>query len=64
MPGGCCSANERRTVNKYTPKHRETIVAPYRFDGDKAAARRFYEQEMAAAFTEAHRVLKPGAPLV
>jgi putative DNA methylase len=47
-----------------TPKRREAIVAPYRFDGDKAAARRFYEQEMAAAFTEAHRVLKPGAPLV
>lgn len=47
-----------------TPKGREAIVAPYRFDGDRAAARRFYEQEMAAAFVEAHRVLKPGAPLV
>jgi putative DNA methylase len=47
-----------------TPKRREAIVAPYRFDGDKAEARRFYENEMAAAFAEAHRVLKPGAPLV
>ena len=47
-----------------TPKQREAIVAPYRHDGDKAAARAFYEHEMAAAFSEAHRVLKPGAPLV
>jgi len=47
-----------------TPKRREAIMAPYRHSGDKAAARAFYEQEMAAAFAEAHRVLKPGAPLV
>ena len=47
-----------------TPKRRETIVAPYRHDGDKHAARNFYEREMASAFAEAHRVLKPGAPLV
>ncbi len=47
-----------------TPKRREAIMAPYRHSGDKAAAREFYEQEMAAAFGEAHRVLKPGAPLV
>jgi putative DNA methylase len=47
-----------------TPKSREAIVAPYRFDGSKAAARAFYEREMGSAFAEAHRVLKPGAPLV
>jgi putative DNA methylase len=47
-----------------TPKRREAIVAPYRHDGDKKAAREFYEHEMASAFAEAHRVLKPGAPLV
>ena len=47
-----------------TPKRREAIVAPYRHEGDKVAAREFYEREMAAAFREAHRVLKPGAPLV
>lgn len=47
-----------------TPKRREAIVAPYRHDGDKDAARAFYEEQMAAAFAEAHRVLKPGAPLV
>ena len=38
--------------------------ATYRHGGDKSAARAFYEREMAAAFAEAHRVLKPGAPLV
>jgi putative DNA methylase len=47
-----------------TPKQREAIVAPHRHDGDKAAAREFYERTMAGAFAEAHRVLKPGAPLV
>ncbi len=47
-----------------TPKRREAVMAPHRHDGDKRAARRFYEQEMAEAFREAHRVLKPNAPLV
>jgi putative DNA methylase len=47
-----------------TPKQREMIVAPYRHEGGKDAAREFYEHEMATAFSEAHRVLKPGAPLV
>jgi putative DNA methylase len=47
-----------------TPKRREAIVAPHRHHGDKDQARQFYEAEMEAAFREAHRVLKPGAPLV
>lgn len=47
-----------------TPKRREAIVAPHRFGGNKAEARRFYEDEMARAFAEAHRVLKADAPLV
>ena len=47
-----------------TPKRREVIVAPYRHKGDKKQARAFYEAEMEAAFREAHRVLKPEAPLV
>lgn len=55
---------EEHFAGELTPKQREAIVAPYRHDGDKPAARAFYEQEMAAAFAEAHRVLKPGAPLV
>ena len=47
-----------------TPKRREAIMSSYRHSGDKEAARKFYEHAMAAAFAEAHRVLKPGAPLV
>ncbi len=55
---------EEHFAGELTPKKREAIVAPYRHHGDKAEAREFYEHEMAAAFAEAHRVLKPGAPLV
>ena len=47
-----------------TPKRNEAVVAPYRHHGRKGEARAFYEQLMAGAFTEAYRVLKPGAPLV
>ena len=47
-----------------TPKRNEAVVAPYRHHGSKDEARAFYEQMMAGAFAEAHRVLKPGAPLV
>lgn len=55
---------EEHFAGELTPKKREAIVAPYRHHGDKAEARAFYEHEMAAAFAEAHRVLKAGAPLV
>lgn len=51
-------------AGELTPKRREAIVAPYRHCGSKSAARDFYEHEMAIAFAEAHRVLKPGGPLV
>ena len=47
-----------------TPKRNEAVVSPYRHHGSRPKAREFYEQMMAEAFTEAHRVLKPGAPLV
>lgn len=47
-----------------TPKRNEAVVAPYRHHGDKTEARHFYEDLMAQAFVEAHRVLKPDAPLV
>ena len=46
------------------PKRNEAVVAPYRHKGNKAEAREFYEHLMAESFAEAHRVLKPGAPLV
>ena len=47
-----------------TPKKNEAVVAPYRHDGDGDAAREHYEALMAQSFAEAHRVLKPDAPLV
>jgi putative DNA methylase len=47
-----------------TPKRSEAVVAPYRHHGRKDEARGFYERMMAEAFAEAHRVLRPGAPLV
>ncbi|KPM50659.1 hypothetical protein ACG83_39600 [Frankia sp. R43] len=47
-----------------TPKRNEAVVAPYRHQGDRQAARRHYESLMEQAFSEAHRVLKPGAPMV
>jgi len=47
-----------------TPKRNEAVVAPYRHAGNRAAARAFYEDLMLQAFREAHRILKPGAPMV
>ena len=46
------------------PKRNEAVVAPYRHHGDRRKAREFYERLMFESFQEAHRVLKPGAPLV
>ena len=51
-------------AGELTPKRREIVMAGHRHHDDRDAARDFYEHEMAAAFKEAHRVLKPGAPLV
>jgi putative DNA methylase len=47
-----------------TPKRREIASIVHRFDGGASEAREFYEHEMESAFREAHRVLKPEAPLV
>jgi putative DNA methylase len=47
-----------------TPKRQEAVVAPYRHHGNRDEARAFYEAMMRQSFDEAHRVLKPGAPLV
>lgn len=55
---------EEHFAGEITPRKREAVMAPHRFKGDRRAARAFYEQEMAAAFRVAHRVLKPGAPIV
>jgi putative DNA methylase len=51
-------------AGELTPKRHEAVMATHRHDGKKATARAFYEREMASGFSEAHRVLKPGAPLV
>jgi putative DNA methylase len=46
------------------PKRNEAVVAPHRHSGDTEAARVLYERLMAEAFAEAHRVLRPHAPLL
>jgi putative DNA methylase len=51
-------------TSELTPKRAEAVVAPYRHKGSKVEARKFYESLMGQAFGEAHRVLKPDAPLV
>ena len=57
--------NSRQALGgQLSPKRNEAVVAPYRHHGRRDEARAFYEHMMAAAFAEAHRVLKPGAPLV
>ncbi len=47
-----------------TPKRNEAVSVAHRHSGDRDEARRIYEALMAQSFAEAHRVLKPGAPLV
>ncbi len=47
-----------------TPKKQEAIMASYRHNKNKDVAKRSYEAMIAQAFSEAHRVLKPGKPLI
>ena len=47
-----------------TPKRQEAIAEPSRHGGNASNAREAYENMMAQSFSEAHRVLKRGAPLV
>jgi len=47
-----------------TPKKQEAIMASYRHNKNKDIAKQSYETMMAQAFSEAHRVLKPGKPLI
>jgi len=46
------------------PKKQEAVMASYRHNKSKEVARQSYETMMVQAFSEAYRVLKPGAPLV
>lgn len=50
--------------SELTPKKQEAIAEPARFNGDRDKAREQYEQMMRTAFAEAHRVLRPGAPMI
>lgn len=47
-----------------TPKKSEAVAEPMRYGGSKDKARRAYEDMMAQAFREAHRVLKHNGELV
>lgn len=47
-----------------TPKKQEAVMAAYRHNKNKEIARQSFEVMIAQAFSEAHRVLKTGAPLV
>src|SRR6266446_2078913 len=51
-------------ANVLTPKKQEIIADTFRHGGSKERAKIAYEQMMASAFSEAHRVLKPGGQLV
>jgi putative DNA methylase len=46
------------------PKRKEAVAQASEHDGSEAKAKEFYEALMASAFKEAHRVLKPNAPLI
>src|SRR5438034_558990 len=47
-----------------TPKKTEAVADATRYGGSKEKARRAYEEMMALAFREAHRVLKPSGEMV
>lgn len=47
-----------------TPKKKEIVAAPYRFEGQVEDARQGYDRMMAEAFARRREELKPGAPMV
>jgi len=46
-----------------TPKNPELVASPYRHNGDRLAARRFFEEGLGAAFRSIGRQQKPEYPL-
>ncbi len=51
-------------ASELTPKKQEAIADASRHGNDREAAKQAYERMMMEAFSEAHRVLKPGGQLV
>lgn len=47
-----------------TPKKQEAYVCPARHNGDTEAAQQFYQHIIRQSLEEAHRILRPGTPLV
>jgi len=50
--------------SELTPKKSEIVADSKRYENSKEKAKQAYEEMMFKAFKEAHRVLKPNAPLV
>ncbi len=50
--------------SELTPKKKEIVADSKRYENSKEKAKQAYEEMMFKAFKEAHRVLKPNAPLV
>jgi putative DNA methylase len=46
-----------------TPKAEELVASPYRFGGDKAAAKRFFEEGFVTTFTRARAQQRPDVPM-
>jgi putative DNA methylase len=51
-------------TSELTPKKAEAVAEPTRFGGSRERARQAYEEMMAKAFAEAHRILKPIGEMV
>jgi putative DNA methylase len=45
------------------PKEPELIASPYRFNGDKAASERHFEEGLMKAFSRMHQIVTPDYPL-
>jgi putative DNA methylase len=51
-------------VTPLPPKRREAVAQPSEYGGDEQRANEHYREMMERSFVEAHRVLKPGRPVV
>jgi putative DNA methylase len=58
------SVHPEHFASELTPKKSEAIAAKYRHNGSKENADQAYERMMQEAFTECHRLIRPGMPLV